>query len=667
MDISAFVRLRSLRNAFINAGQPADEASSLCGRIALTLMCEVNGFFLGKPFTALLIHTPAPELSEQVAAFWRGLSFLPQFNENSSLRADEAVRQRLIDVAAVNWSSISPDLLGSFYEYALSREQQNDGGVFYTSKDNVHRVIDNLFIDELYEQLEAAYGNREQLENFGRKLCSLTFLDAACGGGNFLTETLAFLRSIETEMILSMRDAGTVPDCYIDYNKQIFGIEYDSRSAAYARAALMVQNRISDIKQAAQLEGALRPVLYPENTIAVGDSLLINWRGVVGDRISYVIGNPPFVYQKSREQLEGMEAIFDEGIDCSSLDYCAAWVRKASYLCDSGTKCAFLTTSSICQGEQVAPLWENISRDGIKIDFAYRPYIWVSDIDQFSEVDVQTYCTIIGFSSASEGVRKLHELTGTADNVQIVQNISGYLEDMPDIYIKPSDVPLNGMPPLSRTTTYPDYLTEMEYRRRLSQGASENNFLPYLHGKKTLYGEQLYYEVTSEEQRTPHNYIAMSRTSSIKRSYLPIMYFENTALIANEGVFLATPATLYQFGLLCSTMHTVWTKLLSGRLANNLRYSIRIAYNTFPVPEATEEEQKVIADLAAQILQLRSAQSKCLAELYDHMPIALRTAHSKLDYYVDKLYSSTVFTSRKQRLDILLGLYLEQTENRNSR
>ena len=666
MDISAFVRVRTLNKALVAAGQSASDAGSICNKLILTFLCEANGFFLGKPFTALLLAKEL-DLATAIGDFWASLSFLPQFSENiSRICVNEDVTVKLTDVAAIEWNSVSPDLLGSFYEYSLTREKQNADGVFYTSRENIHRVIDHLFVDELYNRLESCDGNREQLTELYSELCNLTFLDPACGGGNYLTETLIFLRSFETALMSELKQIGGATGRTVDYTKQIFGIEYDSGSASYARAALMLQNRICDIRQATVTETALRPILYAENkNIAVGDSLLMNWRAVAGDRISYIIGNPPFLYNKTQDQLDSMAAVFDESIDCNALDYCAAWVRKAAYLCGTGTACGFLTTSSICQGEQAVQLWRDITAEGTTINYAYRPFIWESDIDSFTPI-TQTYCTAFGFSSSAAKDKRLYESTRGTDKFTTVENISGYLEAMPDIYIEPKDEPMNCLPYLSRTTNQPDSIPEMEFRKLLSQGAREQDYLPYIHAKGTLYGKQLYCKVTDPELRKPQNYICFPRTSSCKREYIPIMYFENSALAFNEGVYRAANASLFHFGLLCSTMHNVWVKLLSGRLANNIRYSIRTVYNTLPIPEATEEEQKAISDAAAKILQLRSDKKKLtLAEMYDTMPADLRAAHMRLDFYVDKLYSPAPIATKEQRLNVLLKLYAEQEQPRH--
>lgn len=665
MDIQAFVKVRNLRNSLVQSGLNENESGRICGRIILTLMCEANGFFLGKPFTANILGTKAESLAQTIGSFWESLAFLPMFEQPIRMIIDDTIRNRLIDVAALNWSTISPDLLGSFYEYSLKREEQNAGGIFYTSKDNIHRVIDHLFIDSYYERIVGAYGSEQHLLSLYDDLCEITFLDPACGGGNFLIETLAFLRNIETELILALKDLGAEHSEHIDYRRQIFGIEYDSGAASYARAALMVQNRISDLRQALDTGNVLPPILYPvEESIAVGDSLLINWHMAAGNKISFVFGNPPFIYNKNTEQIEGMALIFDNESICPALDYSAAWIKKASYICDEGTRCAFLTTSSICQGEQTLLLWKDIISNGVEIDFAYRPFIWTSDIDLFGEV-AQTYCIIVGFSSIGENKKTIYELSGENEKAFTVESISGYLEDMPNVYIGSSEQALNLLPYAAKTTSYPNYLTEEEHSQAILEGASPDSFLPYIHAKGTLYGKKQYCMIDYDNPfREPKNYLCIPRTSSVKRDYIPILFFEKKALTMNEGVYFAQNASLLHFGLLSSAMHNIWAKLLSGRLANNLRYSIKLVYNTFPIPEISEEQKSKITEAAIKILEIRRKKSeRTIASLYDDMPIDLKAAHMKLDYYVDLLYSPTPFVSKKQRLNRLITLYAKQRKH----
>ena len=667
MDISAFVRVRTLRNALIAAGSPENEASELCIRTVLTLMCEAASFFLGKPFTALIIGTQADDLPQKLEEFLASLPFLRgQKAVKFPDRNSSELKERLISTAALNWLSVSPDLLGSFYEYGLSRETQNSSGIFYTSKDNIHRVIDHLFIDTMYEELESALGSKEQLLALNDKLSGMTFLDAACGGGNFLVETLAFLRSFETELAVALQELGVEMKRKVSYGRQVFGIEYDIGAAECARYALMIQNRISDFRQADRTDGVLSsPTIADGSNIVTGDSLLINWHTAAGNKISFVFGNPPFVYKKSSEQLEGMELIFDEGTDCSALDYCAAWLRKASFICAEGTKCAFLTTSSICQGEQAAILWNQVFSERTDIDFAFRPFIWVGDVDMFTD-RVQTYCVIVGFSSARPNKHKqIFETAPSYDRCIEAKNINAYLLDLPNVLIYPADRSLSGLSEMLNTKNYPDGITEAEYLQMLREGRAVDEYIPYIHARDSLYGKRLVCKVPIAEQKPPTNYICIPRTSSIKRAYIPIMFFRNSRLAFNEGVHYIPNADPFLFGLLCSSMHNAWTKLTCGRLANNLRYSIRYCYNTFPVPICSQQQRKAISQAATNILEIRSKKlGKALAELYDEMPIDLRTAHMKLDFHVDRLYSPASFIDEKQRLDTLIRLYEERrTDN----
>ena len=482
-DKRAYLKLRSIRTALIGGGMDESAASDTCFCIVFGLIAEANYFFLGKPFTQMLVRPT--NLDSEIREFFEDLEleFLPECRLPSKLNAE--LRYKLADLCTLDWRECSPAVLGALFELAAAEDTKTEQGIFYTSKRNIHRCIDPLIIDELLDRIEAADGNREQLLAVYRDLSEITVLDPACGSGNYLIEVLAALRNIETQLL---RELGEQP-CSVDYRRQIFGIEIEEQSAKICRAALFLENRICDRLAALSLDSALKASeqTTPQN-ILCGDSLAANWSAFTSEPLTYIVGNPPFTWKISAEQRETMQLIFDS--DVNALDYSAAWVRKAAYCCKRGTKAALLTTSSICQGRQVYPLWSEVFGDGVEITFAYKPFAWRTDYDEFTP-PVWTHCIILGLSSGSADRKYIYTADDKSrtDIRSEVRNINGYLLDMSsDFFVKPAEQPLFPRPQMLSDREHTEFITDLQYREMKRKGQPVEQYIPYIRAKDALYG-----------------------------------------------------------------------------------------------------------------------------------------------------------------------------------
>lgn len=654
MDRRVFARLNAVKKALLELGEEEFTVNDFCECVVFAFFAESNFLFLGKPFTQLLFCSSNETFPSSINSFFNSLElgFLPKCRITS---CSEALRLKLIDCCQLDWSKYEPGLLGALYEIGISDRSSN--GVFYTSKANIHRCIEPLFVDELISEYEASLEDLPKMLELYRKIAGLVFLDPTCGTGNFLVETLVVLRRLETDII---RLTGK-QDFRVVYYEQLFGIEMDPVSAGICDAALFLQNRVCDREQSLKCGTPLEEPLRPKrSSVICGDSLEINWNVITGTRrLNYIIGNPPFVYEKNAEQKAAMQIIFDDHPGCLRLDYAAAFIKKSSFCCADNVKCSLLVTSSVCQGEQAYYLWDEIFKDGVSIDFAYLPFLWKSDVDDYVD-PIWAYCVIIGLSAEGRKEKRIYESDG---HERKVQNINAYLKDLPNFFITAAAVPYSMPKPMySDRTTNTGYISEREYRKLIaSHEKTPQDYVPYIHARNSLYGKKNYYPMSEEVKAAfPRcDYIVICRHFSWKREYMPVMYFKDTVIVPNEGVYYIPYANLFLFGLLCSTMHNTWLRLSCGRLGENLRYSIQNAYNTFPMPEISNTLREKISAAAGELLDIREQllKSNNMANLYNEMPMKLKSAHMKLDYYVDKIYSDTELYGEKQRLAILLKQY----------
>ena len=627
----------------------------------------------------------------------------------------DELRELILEHASssFDWSEISPTIFGAVFESTLNPETRRSGGMHYTSIENIHKVIDPLFLDELKDELNEIRQFKQpkiverKAKQFQSKLASLTFFDPACGSGNFLTETYISLRRLENEAIrLYMGDAVAL-DVGQELVKvqlnQFYGIEINDFAVSVAKTALWIaeSQMLEETADIVYTNIDFLPLKSYTN-IVEGNALEIDWETVVPkDKLNYIIGNPPFVGHsiQNAEQKKDMRAIYvdENGKEYSlagKIDYVAGWYFKASELIfGTAAKVAFVSTNSICQGEQVAGVWKPIyDRFNISIDFAYQTFQWNSEAKDKAAV----HCIIVGFSSdTNKGIKKLYTSSNT---LELVENISPYLLPGKTIFVESLKKPLGNVSPMYFGSKPTDggffFLTpeereefvrkepqSLKYIRKVL-GAQEyiNNIERYCLWLVDISPEELKnspmiyervrkvreFRLSSKAESTrkfadrptefkqnaqPETpYLIVPRVSSENRRYVPIGYIQ-PEVIATDATQIIPNASLYEFGVITSNVHMAWMRTVAGKLESRYRYSNTIVYNTFPWVEISEQQRKRIEETAKEILNVRAKYStSSLAALYDDniMPSDLRTAHQKNDRAVMEAYGMTKIVDGKK-------------------
>ncbi len=716
---------------------PSDEQTlkslnMLCVRLVFCLYAEDAGIFGDHlKFHNYLKDIPAKDLRRALIDLFKVLDTKEEERDpyleadlasfpyvNGGLFADESIEIPLLnehikDLLLRNasedfdWSGISPTIFGAVFESTLNPETRRSGGMHYTSIENIHKVIDPLFLDDLRRELadikdiKVNKTREARLNEYRKKLSGLVFLDPACGSGNFLTETYLSLRRLENEAIEAVTqgqiilDSGDIIRVSIG---QFYGIEINDFAVTVAKTALWIaeSQMMKETEDIIHMNLDFLPLVSYAN-IVEGNALRTDWETVVPkNKLNYIMGNPPFVgysLQTAEQKQDILSIYIDESgkpyKTAGKIDYVAGWYFKAAALMqDTSIRSAFVSTNSITQGEQVAGVWKPLfDRFGIHIDFAHRTFRWDSE----ANIKAHVHCVIVGFSIAENA--KPRELY-SSERMQLVKNINAYLIEAPDVFIdsrgtsvckvptmvygnKPTDggylfLSSEEYDMLSRTE--PD---AMKYVRQIF-GATEyiNNIARYclwlvgispselrkstfimdrvekvkqfrLNSTKEATRKSADTPTLFQEIRHPNTeYIIIPRHSSENRRYIPFG-FVNPDIIVNDAVQIIPDANLYHFGVLTSNVHMAWMRAVCGRLEMRYRYSVNIVYNNFPWPSPTPEQTAEIEKTAQAILDARALYPDCsLADLYDEtaMPPELRKAHQDNDRAVMQAYGFDVKT-----------------------
>lgn len=608
-----------------------------------------------------------------------------------------------------DWSPINPAIFGAMFESTLSSKDRREGGMHYTTTDNIDKALAPLFLDRLRSQLSDATKipdlntKRDALLSLQDELSSIRILDPACGSGNFLTYCFMELRRMENKILYELHTAGLLDATQSPVKvslSQFHGFEINEFAVDTAKTALWIaQNQL--LHETQQILGENIPEL-PLNditTIHCVNALRINWEDYVNPSdLDYIVGNPPFVgaMQQSREQKKDMiDCLGEKWKNAGKMDYVCCWYKKAFDFVKKNSKirCAYVSTNSICQGEQVAFLWKPLFDNGLTIDFAYRTFHWESDSVGMAHV----HCVIVGFSVASvETVctpslptKRIYNPDGT---IETAKNINAYLLDAPNYFVKSINKPIGDVPEMyfgsmprdgGAFVITPEQKYEFETMEPISKqwirkyiGAEEfiNNKKRYCLwlvdanpmdiAKSSLVTERVKQvkefrlaskaEATRRFAKTPtlfcqiaqpnSNYLLVPCVSSEKRKYIPIGFMSKD-VIASNLVQIIPNATLYEFGILTSIVHNAWMRVVAGRLESRYRYSKDIVYNNFPWPKKIENEKLKIETAAQKILDIREkylSQGASLADLYgeslDLLFTDLAEAHRELDTIVLGLY-----------------------------
>lgn len=711
--------------------------NALCVRLVFCLYAEDAGIFNHRRdmFHDYLRDIPAHGIRKALVELFRTLDQKPQdrdkylFDDNPTLAAfpyvngglfadedieippfTEELKSLLLSKASqdFDWSAISPTIFGAVFESTLNPDTRRSGGMHYTSIENIHKVIDPLFLNGLKAELEEIKAipverTREaRLAAYQSKLASLTFLDPACGSGNFLTESYISLRRLENQVIEERiildkgrhgyQVAGQVAWGEGALNPvqvsihQFYGIEINDFAATVAKTALWIaeSQMLKETEDIVAHQIDFLPLKSYAN-ITEANALRLDWQTVIPKgKLNYIMGNPPFVGARlmNADQKADVNLIFDGWKNAGNLDYVCCWYKKTADLMQgTAIRSALVSTNSVSQGESVANLWKPLFEAGVHIDFAHRTFRWDSE----AKIKAHVHCVIIGFSTAPNSAEKV---LYSGDRAQIVQNINGYLLDADNVFVESRNKPLCDVPEIgigNKPIDGGNYLfTKEEMEQFIKKEPQSQQYFKPWYGSQEFINRCPRYCLwlgdcsPSELRKMPEcmkrveavremrlssksagtikladkptrfhvenmpkgTYVVIPEVSSEKRKYIP-MGFMTPDILCSNLVKIVPYATLYHFGILTSNVHMAWMRAVCGRLEMRYRYSKDVVYNNFPWPTPTDEQKSRIEQTAQAILDARDLYPECsLADLYDEatMPPELRKAHQQNDKAVMQAY-----------------------------
>lgn len=618
-------------------------------------------------------------------------------------------RSLMLEIGQLKWSQINPDIFGSMIQAVVTPEHRGGMGMHYTSVPNIMKVIEPLFLDELYSEFEKSYESKNKLKALHVRLSKLKIFDPACGSGNFLIIAYKKLRELEMSILQRIDTLSKERSFVFSEIKltQFYGIELDDFAHEVALLSLWLAEHQMNL-EFYKAFGRTSPSLPLQDggNIVHGNATRINWEEVCpkneGDEI-YVLGNPPYLGSRNQEKShkDDMQFVFKK--DYKSLDYIACWFYLGSqYIRGINAKLAFVSTNSISQGEQVSLTWPRVLKDDLEICFAHQSFKWQNNAKANAGVTV----VIIGLANISKDKKHLYN-----QNIKHqVENINPYLASGNTIYIERSPNPLSKLPemlygnmPLEGTFLR---FTEDEKQLFEENTPSISKFIKkVIGGEELLKGHKRYcFWIENEdlEEALSFNEIAkrieqvknfrvnggdvartlvnrshqfryrtiakesmivLPCTSSETRQYIPSQYFDNSYISLNSAqvIYDAEP---WIFGVISSLMHMVWMRTVAGRLKTDYRYSSALVYNTFPFPNISQKQKDEITELVFGILDEREKHSqKTLAQLYDpnKMPEGLKKAHHALDKAIEQCYRPKPFETDEERLEYLFKMYEEMT------
>jgi hypothetical protein len=642
------------------------------------------------------------------------------FEENLPTASfDSKMRQALLNCCYIDWSKISPAIFGSMFQSVMNPEERRNLGAHYTSETNILKLIKPLFLDDLWKEFESIKDNKNKLPEFHKKLSTLKFLDPACGCGNFLVITYRELRLLEFEVLKALNKSGqTFLDVsqilWIDVD-QFAGIEYEEFPARIAEVAMwLIDHQMNMLVSSEFGQYFVRLPLKKSAKIVHGNALQMDWENVVSKNdLSFILGNPPFIGQQLQNSIQkaDMLKVFGNSEGSGVLDYVAAWyLIAAKYIQNTKIKTAFVSTNSICQGEQAGILWNYLfSAFKIKIHFAHQTFNWKNE----AKGNAAVHCVIVGFANydtTNKSIFEYENIKGVAHQI-FVKNINPYLVEGKDFALSSRSKPLNSVPEIKRGNSPYDgghfLFSEDEKNVFINKEPNAQKFIKHFLGAKEFINginkyclwlkdaspeeikklplvmdiikkvkefrenspgkETQSYATTPSlfrDKNNPNSFIVIPRVSSENRKYIPMGFFDKS-YIAGDTCMTIFNGELFHFGLLNSKMHIAWVKAVCGRLKSDFRYSKDIVYNNYPWPDNPNDKQvKAIETAAQKVLDARlQFPNSSLADLYDPltMPPALVKAHNELDKAVDLAYRPQPFTSEANRMVFLFELYEKYT------
>ncbi|MEN9611904.1 MAG: hypothetical protein RLZZ628_2718, partial [Bacteroidota bacterium] len=606
---------------------------------------------------------------------------------------DRSMREMLLEACSLDWGKISPAIFGSMFQTVMNPQERRNLGAHYTSEINIQKLIKPLFLDDLYVEFAKILGNKPKLNEFHRKIAQLRFLDPACGCGNFLIVTYRELRDLELLVLkeLYQNQLVTNVDSIINVDvDQFYGIEYDEFAVRIAEVAMWLIDHQMNLKVSHAFgQYFVRLPLRKAAKILHTNALRIDWKTIVATNdLNFILGNPPFVGSKmmSEAQRQDLLAVFKNAEGVGVLDYVTAWYAKAANLMQNTTiKTAFVSTNSVSQGEQVSILWNVLLNEyQMNIHFAHKTFKWSNE----AKGNAAVYCVIIGFAQSDSSDKKIYEYETVKSEPQEIKakNINAYLVDSTNVFIHKRSTPLCPVPAMNFGNMPLDggflLMTDEEKVDFVKKEPKSDKFLkPLISAREFLNNEKrwclwLVHATPAElrampevmkrvtqvkkfreasvapstqkfaampslfrDRNNPESFIVVPRVSSENRKYIPMGFFDKTA-IAGDTCMTIPNGDLYLFGQLMSRMHMTWVKYVCGRLKSDFRYSKDIVYNNYPFPQNVSEAQKQkVTDCAHKVLEIRKLYPESsLADLYDAltMPPDLVKAHQALDKAVDQ-------------------------------
>ena len=761
LNIKAAERLGKLHDALQDAGCAGHELEVFLVRILFCLFAEDTGIFSRHQFYNYLEHFTAPDgsdtdsrlnklfqtLDKPVNA--RGKHLLAELNDFPYVNGhlfrelldlpsfDAEMREALLDCSHFDWGSISPAIFGSLFQSVMDKAARRELGAHYTSETHILRLIKPLFLDALWAEFTAIQALKrdksKRLMAFQQKLTALQFFDPACGCGNFLIITYRELRRVELEVLAEQyldrrvktynSTLGRMITATVDPSMQasmlevnpaiklehFHGIEIEEWPARIAEVAMwLTQHQMN--REFARQFGREPDLLTLKSSvhIVIGNSLQLDWAAVIKPaNLNHIIGNPPFVGKNFRGEAQNadMDKLFSTLKNYKSLDYVTCWFYKAAqFIRGTRTTVAFVSTNSITQGEQVAPLWQPLLNQGIRLHFAHRTFSWDSEARGKAAVHV----VIVGFANFdTEGKRIFDYPNIKGEPVEIaVKNVNPYLVDAPDIVVDNRTKPLcnvsevvYGNKPVDGgfLLLSPDEKTALLAKEPLAAkwlkpllGAeefingkerwclwlvgiqpNELRALPEVMKRVAQVKEMRLNSIDAgarklaecptqfRDTKNPSSYVLIPRVSSERREYVPMGFFDQNT-ISTDLNNMVPNATLYEFGVLEAKMNMVWMRAVCGRLESRYRYSAKLVYNNFPWPDVDDKQRKKVEAAAQAVLDARKNYlTSTLADMYDptSMPPDLRKAHTALDKAVDQCYRKEKFNSDMERLTWLFERY----------
>ena len=723
----------------------------LCVRLVFCLFAEDAGLFPKDSFYNYLKGTPAAQargLLKELFAYLNTRDDERDLYATDALKAfpyvngglfadptevppftDEILDSLLHEVSrGTDWSKISPTIFGGVFESTLNPETRHAGGMHYTSPKNIHRVIDPLFLDALRDELQAilddhtmtARRRTNALNRFHEKLGSLNFLDPACGSGNFLTETYISLRRLENRVLAELNNGQAVYAFDVEADDtikvtldQFHGIEINDFAVSVASTAMWIA-RIQANIEAQEVVTHLISDLPLEDSARIlhSNALNIDWGTVLDPaECDYIIGNPPFLGARNQSKTQKAEitAVYGGFRNAGNVDYVAGWYMKAArYIADHPIRCAFVSTNSICQGEQVANVWSPIYDLGVRIDFAHDTFRWENE----SSDQAAVYCVIVSFSKRGGPKRLFHYPTVRSEpTLEHPDQLNAYLKDAPDVFVWSRNKPLSDVPQIGIGNKPIDgghYLFTAEEKAAflVAEPQAEQYFHRWFGAKEFLQGHERWVlwlgDVPADTLRsmpeslklakavkqfregsksaptrrlaeTPTRFhvenipagssILIPQTSSERRRYIPIG-FVRPGTMSSNAVRLFPNGTPYDFGILQSRAHNAWMRTTTGRLKGDYQYSAKVVYNNFIWPDPAPVLRDQISAVAEAVLEAREKYpSTTISEMYDpdteFLVPELMAAHDKLDRLVEEAYGLEPGLDEKDLVAHLFELYAD--------